>query len=85
MVLQNNVDNKTFGNAIENMENTIQEPNRAFLSYKEYVLNDEEHKCKVKFLNRKKNSIPKKNIFAFLNSLNLFGLVLLHFLAVLLQ
>ena len=65
MVLQNNVDNKTFGNAIENMENTIQEPNRAFLSYKEYVLNDEEHKCKVKFLNRKKIVYQKKYLCFF--------------------
>ena len=53
MVLENNVDNQTFGDAIEHMENTIKEPNRAFLSYKDYVLNDEKHKCKVKIFHWK--------------------------------
>ena len=65
MVLQNNVDNETFGDVIENMENTIQEPNRAFLSYKEYVLNDEEHKCKVKIFNVEKNIKPTNYLCFF--------------------
>ena len=86
MVLENNVDNQTFGDAIEHMENTIKEPNRAFLSYKDYVLNDEKHKCKVKIFHWKLLPIVISiNIYAlFKISLNLYGLVLLHFLAVLL-
>ena len=85
MVLENNVDNQTFGDAIEHMENTIKEPNRAFLSYKDYVLNDEKHKCKVKILLEIIILVISIKIYAlFKISLNLYGLVLLHFLAVLL-
>ena len=48
-VFENNVDqDKTFGNWIENMEKTVQEPNRAYFHIKSDVQNNEVYKCKVR-------------------------------------
>ena len=46
-VFKNNVNDQTFGNWIENMEKTVQEPNRAFFLIKSAVQNNEAYKCKV--------------------------------------
>ena len=47
-VFENNVDkDKTFGNWIENMEKTVNEPNRAYFYIKADVQNNDAYKCKV--------------------------------------
>ena len=53
-VLKNNVNDKTFGDWIENMEKTVQEPNRAFFQMKSVVQNNEAYKCKVNMKHEKK-------------------------------
>ena len=55
-VFENNVNNNTFGNWIENMEKTLQQPNRAFFYITSIVQNNEAYKCKV---NMKKYIIRK--------------------------
>ena len=55
-VFESNVNNNTFGNWIENMEKTLQQPNRAFFYITSIVQNNEAYKCKV---NMKKYIIRK--------------------------
>ena len=64
-VLKNNVNDKTFGDWIENMEKTVQEPNRAFFQMKSVVQNNEAYKCKVNMKYEKKfTTILKKQMIS---------------------
>ena len=50
-VFKNNVDEElSFGDWIQNMEKTLNEPDRAFFHIKSYVTNNEEYRCKVKII-----------------------------------
>ena len=47
-VYKNNVDEElSFGDWIQNMEKTLNEPDRAFFHIKSYVSNNEDYRCKV--------------------------------------